>query len=224
MNIFSLIGDLFHLSSILILLLKIYTTKNVRGISLYTQILYLTVFVCRYTDIFYNFYSIYMEVMKIIFITTSASIVYIMTMIQPYKSTYDIQYDKQFNILFILVPCSVLSLLFTAKYTVTEILWTFSIILESVSIIPQLLIVHKYASEHNGFVENLTSHYVFTLGGYRAMYIINWIYHFIAEPHYTFKHNWLVWLCGIVQTGIYCDFFYYYLNANIKGEKMSLPI
>ena len=33
----------------------------------------------------------------------------------------------------------------------------------------------------------------------------------------------LVWGCGIVQTVIYCDFFYYYLKSWQSNEKLSLP-
>ena len=81
--------------------------------------------------------------------------------------------------------------------------------------------VHSVARQQGGFVEALTADYVFTLGGYRVLYLINWIYRVIMEDHYR---NWIVWVAGIVQTGIYCDFFYYYAKARMSGQKMSLPI
>lgn len=65
--------------------------------------------------------------------------------------------------------------------------------------------VHAVARSAGGFVEALTADYVFTLGGYRVMYLFNWIYRFLTEAHYR---NWIVWVAGIVQTGIYCDFFW----------------
>ena len=52
-----------------------------------------------------------------------------------------------------------------------EILWTFSIYLESVAILPQLFMVSK-----TGEAESITSHYLFALGSYRGLYILNWIY------------------------------------------------
>jgi len=123
-------------------------------------------------------------------------------------------------------------------------MWTFSIYLEAVAILPQLWVVHEYASQTRGFVENLTSHYVFTLGAYRALYMINWIYRYATEDNYVqvkktcwmlfsfFGHDhhtcfflqWIVWISGLVQTIIYCDFFYYYVIAMRSGKKMSLPI
>lgn len=32
-----------------------------------------------------------------------------------------------------------------------------------------------------------------------------------------------VWISGIVQTAIYCDFFYYYIKAWQNNEKLALP-
>lgn len=83
--------------------------------------------------------------------------------------------------------------------------WTFSIILEALAIIPQLIVLQRYRE-----VENLTANYVFFLGAYRALYIINWIYRSYHEAYY--KHNYLVYICAIVQTCLYLDFFYYYVE------------
>lgn len=83
------------------------------------------------------------------------------------------------------------------------------------------MVVHGMAKQQNGFVEALTADYVFTLGGYRTMYLINWIYRYATEPGYR---AWIPWLAGLTQTIIYCDFFYYYLKARMSGQKMSLPI
>jgi ER lumen protein retaining receptor len=220
MNIFTIIGDLLHLFSILVILLKIYTTKSCKGISLKTQALYLAVFICRYLDLFDNFSSIYNWIMKVIFISTSAAIVYLITMHEPIKSTYDKKEDN-FFVPYLIVPCVGLAFLTTAFYDPREILWTFSIWLESVAIVPQLVVVHSLARSTGGFVENLTADYVFTLGGYRLFYLINWIYRLLTEKNYS---NWVSWIAGILQTAIYCDFFYYYASAKLKGEKMTLPI
>ena len=58
MNLFRLAGDMTHLASCLVLLLKIYGTKSCRGISLRTQELYLAVFLARYLDLFTSFISV----------------------------------------------------------------------------------------------------------------------------------------------------------------------
>lgn len=221
MNIFTLAGDILHLASVFILILKIYSTKNCRGVSLKTQILYAVVFLTRYVDLFWNFTSMYNWVMKIIFIGSSVSIVYLMMFKKPICLTYDKNTDN-FNLAFIIAPCFVLALLINEYFSVVEVLWTFSIYLEAVAIVPQLVVVHKFAAQQNGFVEALTANYVFTLGGYRAMYLLNWIYRILTEPGYR---NRIVWISGLVQTAIYCDFFYYYIQSWKEGKAhMQLPI
>ena len=60
-----------------------------------------------------------------------------------------------------------------------EILWTFSIYLESVAILPQLFMVQK-----TGEAESITSHYLFALGIYRALYILNWVYRYYVEGEF----------------------------------------
>ena len=56
-----------------------------------------------------------------------------------------------------------------------------------------------------GEAENITTHYIFALGIYRALYIPNWIYRYFAEGHFDFVSV----LAGLLQTGIYSDFFLY---------------
>mmetsp|Transcript_1194 Transcript_1194/g.1625 ORF Transcript_1194/g.1625 Transcript_1194/m.1625 type:complete len:214 (+) Transcript_1194:101-742(+) len=212
MNIFRQLGDLLHLVSILIILFKIRKTKSCAGVSLKSQELYLIVFATRYLDLLWNFSSLYLSVMKIFYLASSIAIVYLMT--TTYKFTYDKEHDT-FRIVFLLAPCLALALLINDAFEFAEILWTFSIYLEAVAILPQLFLLQR-----TGEVENLTSDYIFALGAYRTMYLFNWIYRYFTEPGYS---NWIVWIAGLVQTGLYCDFFYYYVVSKYYGKKMTLP-
>ena len=54
-----------------------------------------------------------------------------------------------------------------------EILWAFSIYLEAVAILPQLFMLQR-----TGEAENITTHYLFALGAYRALYVPNWVYRY----------------------------------------------
>lgn len=49
-------------------------------------------------------------------------------------------------------------------------------------------------------VENLTGNYVFFMGAYRALYILNWIYRANTEKNY--RHHWVVYICGLLQIDI----------------------
>lgn len=167
-------------------------------------------------------------------------------------------------------------------YKFSKILWTFSIFLESVSILPQLFLLrrsnnvdvitadyvflmgtyesththihsiyrvpppHTYTITHSQFLSlspsilppllfplppfsSLPPLFPFSLtylsqhpnehlpplsGAYRALYIANWVYRYFTEPDYS---NVLVWVAGSVQTIIYLDFFYYYLQRCVRA-------
>lgn len=211
MNIFRLAGDISHLLAIIILLLKIWKTRSCAGISGKSQILFAIVYFSRYLDLFTTFISFYNTFMKVVFIASSLGTLYLMYL--KFRATYDHNHDS-FRIEFLLIPCVLLALLINHDFTVLEVLWTFSIYLESVAILPQLFLVSK-----TGEAESITSHYLFALGSYRALYILNWIYRYAAESHYDL----IAIVAGIVQTILYCDFFYLYITKVLKGKKLQLP-
>ncbi|KAL2775599.1 ER lumen protein-retaining receptor 3 isoform b, partial [Daubentonia madagascariensis] len=114
------------------------------------------------------------------------------------------------------------ALVFTTRYldlftnfisiynTVMKILWTFSIYLESVAILPQLFMISK-----TGEAETITTHYLFFLGLYRALYLANWIRRYQTENFY----DQIAVVSGVVQTIFYCDFFYLYVTKGRSWEK-----
>ncbi|KAJ6593255.1 ER lumen protein retaining receptor-domain-containing protein [Mycena capillaripes] len=211
MNLFRLLGDLSHLGSIIILLHKIQTTRSCRGISFKTQALYAGVFVARYLDLFFRWVSLYNFVMKLFFIASSCYILYIMR--YRFRPTHDPSIDT-FRIEYLLGPCVVLALIFNYHFNPTEILWSFSIFLESVAILPQLFMLQR-----TGEAETITTHYLAALGIYRALYIPNWIYRYAADN----VVDPIAVTAGIVQTGLYIDFFYVYFTKVLQGQKFELP-
>jgi len=211
MNIFRLTGDLSHLLAIIILLVKIWKTRSCSGISGKSQILFALVYTTRYLDLLTSYVSLYNSVMKIVFIGASFGTLYMMYM--KFKATYDRNHDT-FRIEFLIIPVSLLALVVNHEFSPLEILWTFSIYLESVAILPQLFLVSK-----TGEAETITSHYLFCLGSYRALYLLNWIYRYYFEGFYDL----IAIVAGIVQTVLYCDFFYLYVTRVIKGRALKLP-
>jgi len=213
MNIFRITGDLSHLASFFILLHKMQTTKTCAGISFKSQCLYLAVFVTRYLDLFSTFtLSYYNSLMKIIFIGASAYTIYLM--MNDYRPTHDPNIDT-FKVQYLVGGAAVLALLFPYKWTFQEILWTFSIWLESVAILPQLFMVQR-----TGEAETITTHYLFALGLYRMLYIPNWIYRYLTHGYVDAIST----IAGIVQTILYSDFFYIYWSKVMKGKKFELPV
>uniref|UniRef100_A0A8C4Q8D9 ER lumen protein-retaining receptor n=1 Tax=Eptatretus burgeri TaxID=7764 RepID=A0A8C4Q8D9_EPTBU len=211
MNLFRLAGDVSHLLAIIILLLKIWRTRSCAGISGKSQILFALVFTTRYLDLLTTFISFYNTTMKVIYIGCSYATVWMIY--AKFKATYDSNHDT-FRMEFLVIPIAALSLLVNHDFAPLEILWTFSIYLESVAILPQLFMVSK-----TGEAETITSHYLFALGLYRALYLMNWIWRFFAEGFFDL----IAIVAGLVQTILYCDFFYLYITKVLKGKKLSLP-
>jgi len=211
MNIFRLAGDLSHLLAIIILLLKIWKTRSCSGISGKSQILFALTYTARYLDLVTNYVSLYNTTMKVFFIAASYATLYLMYV--KFKATYDSNHDS-FRIEFLLLPVTILALIINHEFSFMEITWTWSIYLEAVAILPQLFMVSK-----TGEAETITSHYLFALGAYRALYIFNWIYRYIDESYYDL----IAIFAGIVQTVLYCDFFYLYVTKVLKGKKLQLP-
>jgi len=212
MNIFRLFADLSHLASIFILLHKIQTSRSCRGISFKTQALYVTVFVARYLDLLAGeWFSLYNTVMKLIFIGSTCYILYLMRM--RFRPSHDPAIDT-FRIEYLVGPSFLLGLVFNYSFTFLEVLWAFSIYLESVAILPQLFMVQR-----TGEAEAITTHYMAALGLYRGLYILNWIWRWFAEG------SWdpIAVVAGIAQTGLYMDFFYVYFTKVLRGQKFELP-
>jgi len=211
MNIFRLVGDLAHLGAIIILLIKIWKTRSCAGISGKSQLLFALTYTARYLDLVTSYISLYNTVMKVTFIASSLLTLYFIYF--KFKATYDSNHDT-LRIEFLLVPVTILALILNHEFTVLEILWTWSIYLESVAILPQLFMINK-----TGEAETITSHYLFALGSYRFLYILNWIYRYWMESYYDL----IAIISGIVQTVLYCDFFYLYVTRVLKGKKLQLP-
>lgn len=74
--------------------------------------------------------------------------------------------------------------------------------------LPQLLLLRQ-----TSVPTVLDSYYLVTLGSYRALYIVNWIYRGIAEHHF----DPISVIFGIIQTALYVDFAWvYYTRQRVK--------
>jgi len=193
--------------------LPINTFQSCSGISFKSQALYLIVYITRYLDLFWTFTgSAYNTIFKLLFLASSGYTIYLMT--TAYRPTHDPNLDT-FRVQYLFGGSLVLAVVFPYAYTPAEILWAFSIWLESVAILPQLFLLQR-----TGEAETITTHYLFALGLYRALYIPNWIYRYWFEGHW----DAISVLAGLVQTILYSDFFWIYYTKVLKGKKFALPV
>lgn len=212
-------------------------SQSCSGISFKSQALYLLVYVTRYlgkapllriakdlgwqqaanrlgADLFQTA-SLYNILFKVLFISSQGYILYLMA--TTYKPTNDPNLDT-FRVQYLLGGAAILAVLWPYKYTLSEIFWAFSIWLESVAIVPQLFMLQR-----TGEAETITTHYLFALGLYRALYIPNWIYRYWSEGA-SHKVDYIAITAGLIQTVLYSDFFWIYYNKVLKGKKFKLPV
>jgi len=191
MNFFRLIGDGLHVLAILILLFRFYKLRNATGISGKTQFLLLVTYAARYTDLATNFISVYNTTMKLFYILASYMIVHLVH--YTFKSTKEGSQTDCFHMWVLVVPVTALSTLVVHEWTIMEILWTWSIYMESVALIPQLYLIWKTKkSDHYILL------YLLCMAFYRGFYIFNWIYRYMDESYYDL----IVIVAGVVETGV----------------------
>lgn len=162
------------------------------------------VFTTRYLDLFTSFYSLYNSLLKMLYISSTVGIIYMIKCVEPTKSTYSSSQDEFHILKYSIGPSALLALIiaFINDADVMELLWTYSIIQEVTAMVPQLLIAHS-----NRHIQTEIKLAILFMGVYRFFYILNWIYRAYTEKNYN--HHWLLSICGVLQVAIYTDFFYH---------------
>ena len=214
-NVIQLVGDSLHLLSFVIIIYKIIKDKSCNGVSCKTFEIYLIVFCTRYLDLFMYFFSIYNTSMKLLFIISTAFIIYLMRFHKSYKISYRRKEEDPFPHVFLIPFALVMTLLVHRDWTWWGLTWSFSLWLESVAVFPQISILVKT----NGFFA-YTAHYLAALGSYRFFYILLWIYRY-----YKYQTLSIVSICsGTLQVLLYADFFWLYIKNMGKILTSELPV
>jgi ER lumen protein retaining receptor len=223
LHVYRLLGDLLHAASIVLFLVIAAIKGNGSGISLKTHLLYLLTFLTRYLDLLTTFYSLYNTCMKVFFIVSTILIIVTLTKIEPAKSTYSPSMDNfnhwnliifagLFSMVIHLVGSGVVDIKGSSgqefevhfeHYSWMSFLWTFSICLEPLAMIPQLYIFLRHRLMNRDIRVA-----IFLMGTYRLLYVIFWI--FRAYKQDNFRHHILLYASGIVQVLTYADFFLYH--------------
>ncbi|XPT04479.1 hypothetical protein M3J09_013557 [Ascochyta lentis] len=211
-NLFHLLGDVSHTSSKLILIWAIHANSSSEGVSLITQALYALVFCTRYLDIFTSSATKDAEhtwnfTLKIFYTLSSFYIIFLMTSVYARTREREKAWKLgMYCLLGALVIAPIWYLIFSnhviGRSTFMKLLWVFSEILESVCVIPQLLLLRQTTVP-----TVIDSFYLVTLGTYRFLYILNWIVRGANESGYRDPTSW-VW--GTIQTALMIDFAWVY--------------
>ncbi|KAH6991241.1 ER lumen protein retaining receptor-domain-containing protein [Ilyonectria robusta] len=208
-NVFRILGDLSHMLSKCILIFAIHRNRSAEGVSLITQILYALVFCTRYLDIFSE-KSAWNFIFKIFYILSSFYILGVMQWVVPRSREREISWKIGAFILggsFAISPF-VMMIFESTGWGFRVWMWDFSQILESICVLPQLLLLRQTTVP-----TVIDSFYLLTLGSYRAFYCINW---FLREFDVR-KPNTVSVIFGIIQTALYIDFAWvYYTRQRVK--------
>ncbi|CZT39832.1 related to endoplasmic reticulum retention receptor [Rhynchosporium secalis] len=212
MNIFRILGDVSHTLSKCILIFAIHRNQSTEGVSLITQALYCCVFISRYLDIF-QFNTAWNTILKIFYILSSLYILFLM--LRVYARTREREKAWKLGAACLAgsaigAPLMMMMFKKSGYWGFQEFMWTFSIILESTCVLPQLLLLRQTTVP-----TVIDSYYLLTLGSYRAFYILNWIWRELDTNDR--KPDPVSIIFGIVQTAFYVDFAWvYYSRQRVK--------
>ncbi|KAI0028971.1 ER lumen protein retaining receptor, partial [Vararia minispora EC-137] len=173
------VDDLAHLFSILSIIYDIHSSESCRGILFNTQLLYALVFCSHYPNIVFvatgYWISLYNFLMKAFFLISSIYAVVLMCITS--RQTNEQVFSETLHSKYFITPCVLLATLFNYGWTISEILWSFSIWLEAITIIPLLSVIHwtgeaSMAVKHS--LQALTVYHMFHLSEWECFYLFRY--------------------------------------------------
>ncbi|XP_018561834.1 ER lumen protein-retaining receptor 1-like [Anoplophora glabripennis] len=211
MSAFRDIGDIFHLISILWLLVKLIKTRSCGDISGKTQLLFAIVYTARLWSPFPGYVSpfyITLNIMYVICYYTIALLIFVLLR-KSYRSTED-----TFLTEILLVPTFVIALFADERMTSIEKLWSFSLVLDEIAILPQLYMIYKHK---NTVVEKILLYYLIPLGLCRLFYIFDWVYLYTDPNHF----DTITIAAGFVSIAVYIFAFLELFDVKVVREDNS---
>ena len=220
--------------SFLIIIIKVYSHQNCSGLSQNTFISYMIVLASRLSStIFYSGYlpsdqagDWFYQLTEVISLISSICLVYMIR--NTFRDTANIHEDS-IDFTYLVVPTIGLALLVHTSLNrnfVTDVLWTFSVYLESVAILPQIYLFFK----KKGQIESYTSHYVALQGLSRLFSLIFWFDTYdelntsLDDSYSLFHHycGYFIVISQVIQLLIMLDYYYHYIKALFKNETMNM--
>ncbi|KAL4873304.1 hypothetical protein BDV12DRAFT_100199 [Aspergillus spectabilis] len=208
-------ADIAHLLSKCVLVWTIHRNRSAEGVSLLTQLLYLLVFLTRYADLLRSggWTEPYLLIFKFFYFASSFYTIYLMMRVFPRTRERERAWKMALGSVGASLILAPVVIPIFAEYRkglwLEDILWAFSIVLESVCVLPQLLLLRQTTVP-----TVINSYYLLMLGSYRAFYIINWFVRAVGPEHHV---DWISIIFGVIQTAFYADFAWvYYTRQRVK--------
>jgi ER lumen protein retaining receptor len=224
------LSSIVQMLSFLIILLKVIGYESCSGLSFNTALCYTVLLIARLSStLFYHGYlpsdeagDWFYQLTEII--TMISSICLLVLMKGKYQDTYDSQHDTLDYKYFVFpsLACALLVHTSLNKNLFSDVMWTFSMYLETTAIVPQLVLFHS----KKGQIEKYTSHFVALQGLSRLFSLLFWYDTYQElndeqEGSYSLFHEY----CGyfiifsqVTQLILMCDYYYFYFKSLWKGD------
>jgi len=211
---FKYVGDVSHLLALALCIGVVLRENGTEGVSFKTHLLFLIVFTCRFSNVFFCEQSIYLVLYKVLLWTGTLKIVIFMWALGSRNDHRD-----TLPLAVVVLPTFVFALVFGVYSMqdhglIIELLWIFSIYLESVAMLPQY--IYCYRDSENTCP--LVSSYVLTMGGYRMVFGLSWLYHYLVMPYYLDVSSLVSGILGIV---FFCDYLLFKLAKLSRAGSTS---
>ena len=223
------LSSAFQCFAFMLLASKVNTQCSLSGISLKSQILYSIALTSKLSStLFFNGYLpvdksgdwVY-QIADIISLAVSLLLIY-----WGYtKLKYVYKFEKDtFNVLIPIILSGILAVLIHPdlnSYFPADFAWTFSLYLETISMLPQLIMMTKVGGE----VETLTSHYLASLAFSRILSFIFWLFSYkeLSPENGINIPGWTVMASFAIQIILFADFLYEYIKSVRLGKALIIP-
>jgi len=194
-NVFRLAGDFLHFGGMILGLVTIWGARSVEGFSRKTQVLYQVVYVTRYLDIFVETQGMYLMFFKVSFNLMTAGMLFAFSRLH---ASHDPNLDSC-NLVALVLPTAAVAYVFSAGNGLREELWAYSEFLEPFALVPQYIVCYRAVR-----MRPVTVLYVLAIGGYRTLYVFNWIYK--RYKWHAAYHDYISWFGGTVECILFFDF------------------
>eukprot|EP01029_Cantina_marsupialis_P027784 TRINITY_DN773996_c0_g1_i1.p1 TRINITY_DN773996_c0_g1~~TRINITY_DN773996_c0_g1_i1.p1 ORF type:complete len:303 (-),score=78.70 TRINITY_DN773996_c0_g1_i1:193-1101(-) len=237
------LGAITHTFGFGILAFKIWESKSVAGISLKTLELYIVSFFLRLCSILtYEGYLPFDKsgdwLYQFLEVASFGIVIFcVFCTLKKFHASYNESldvfgntgyYPDKYGVIIAALPAFMLGLILHPSlnnFFLTDVAWTVALYIESVAILPQLVMFMRKGGE----VEAMTSHYVGCMGFSRLFHFIFWVasYHELNDRYSeTMAGGYIgygILVAQILQLVIMGDFFYEYAKALKRGGPMLLP-
>ena len=231
------LSSIVQMFSFIVIIYKVSSSQSSSGLSYNSFLCYLVVLLTRLSStLFYNGYlpsdstgDWFYQLIEIISVFSCIIIIYMIT--SSHRDTADNDLDR-FNCNYLIWPSLGLAMLVHTSlnnFFLTDVFWTNSMYLETVALIPQLMLFRT----KGGNIESYTSHYVALQGLSRLFSLLFWYDTYVELNDDSIIHGfsmfqgyvgYFIMLSQVIQLIIMCDYYYVYFKSLWKGEKMNLDI